>query len=87
MAEVRGRGLLQAIEIVGDRETLSPYPEADNIANRVVAAAMDEGVFFYAGGTGEFRDMVCMGPPFIIDEAQIDELVGALVEAVNRVCR
>ena len=87
VAEVRGRGLLQAIEIVQDRETLEPYPEADNIANRVVAKAIEQGVFFYGGGTGEVRDIVCMGPPFIIDESHIEEMVGALVNAIDRVCR
>ena len=86
VAEIRGRGLLQAIEIVRDRDTLEPYPEADNISGRVVANALKQGVFFYGGGTGEFRDMVCMGPPFIIDDSHIDTMVETLASAVESVC-
>ena len=52
VAEVRGRGLLQAIEIVRDVETLEPYPRDDNLTGRLVGAALKRGVFFYGGGTG-----------------------------------
>lgn len=86
VAEVRGLGLLQAVEIVRDRETLEPYEEADNIASRVVSEGMKEGVFFYGGGTGEFRDIVCMGPPFIIDDGHVDTMVQTLANAIDRVC-
>ncbi|MFV2089241.1 MAG: aspartate aminotransferase family protein [Pseudomonadales bacterium] len=87
IAEVRGRGLLQAIEIVQDRESLEPYPESAKIANRVVARAIKEGVFFYGGGTGEIRDIVCMGPPFIIEESQLDTMVEVLGRAIDSVCK
>jgi len=86
VAEVRGRGLLQAIEIVSDRDTLTPYPESDNIANRVVGDAIRRGVFFYGGGTGEIRDIVCMGPPFIVDEAHLDTMVETLSQSIDAVC-
>ncbi len=85
VAESRGRGLLQAIEIVRDLESLEPFPEEDNVTSRVVAKALEKGVFFYGGGTGAVRDIVCMGPPFIIDEAQINQMVSVLVDAVNEV--
>ena len=83
VAEVRGRGLLQAIEVVADRDTLTPYPAADTISNRIVAQGLDKGVFFYGGGTGEVRDIVCLGPPFIIDETHIDTMANVLLESVN----
>jgi adenosylmethionine-8-amino-7-oxononanoate aminotransferase len=84
---VRGLGLLRAVEIVRSRDTLEPYEESDNIASRVVTEALKEGVFFYSGGTGEYRDMICMGPPFTIDERHVDTMVEALVVAIDRVCR
>ncbi len=86
VAEIRGRGLLQAVEIVRDRDTLTPYEEADNVANRIVARALARGVFFYGGGTGEFRDMVCLGPPFIIDETHVETMVTTLAAAIDAVC-
>jgi adenosylmethionine-8-amino-7-oxononanoate aminotransferase len=85
VAEVRGRGLLAAIEVVADRDTLAPYPETAGISNRIIGHALKRGVFFYGGGTGEVRDIVCMGPPFIIEDGHIETLVGVLREAVDEV--
>ncbi|MDP6374933.1 MAG: aminotransferase class III-fold pyridoxal phosphate-dependent enzyme [Pseudomonadales bacterium] len=84
VAEVRGRGLLQAIELVEDRDTLEPFAAERNITNRVVGAGLKRGVFFYGGGTGVVRDIVCMGPPFIITEAEIDFMVDTLSAAVDQ---
>ncbi|HEX7035118.1 MAG TPA: aminotransferase class III-fold pyridoxal phosphate-dependent enzyme [Pseudomonadales bacterium] len=85
VAEVRGRGLLLAIEIVQDRDRLTPYPLAHDVTNRIVRSALQRGVFFYSGGTGEVRDIVCLGPPFIIDDEHIDTMVRVLREAVDEV--
>jgi adenosylmethionine-8-amino-7-oxononanoate aminotransferase len=87
VAEVRGRGLLQAIEIVKDRATLAPFDVSANITNRVVGAALKRGVFFYGGGTGDVRDIVCMGPPFIIGDAEIETMVRVLSESLDEVLR
>jgi hypothetical protein len=83
VAEVRGRGLLRAIEVVRNVETLEPYPESANITNRIVAAALERGVFFYGGGTGEIRDIVCMGPAFVIEDADLTRMAHTLREAVD----
>ena len=86
VAEARGLGLLQAIEIVADRESLTPYPESARIATRVVAAGLKHGVFYYAGGTGEVRDIVCLGPAFIITTDEVETMVNVLRQAVDEVC-
>jgi adenosylmethionine-8-amino-7-oxononanoate aminotransferase len=85
VAEVRGRGLLQAIEIVTDRATLAPFPATANITNRVIGAALKRGVFFYTGGTGDVRDIICIGPPFTITEDEIDTIVAVLSESLDDV--
>lgn len=85
VAEVRGKGLLLAIEIVQDRESLDLYPEQAAIANRVVGSALRRGVFFYGGGTGAVRDIVCMGPAFIIEDAHMVTMTEVLLDAVNEV--
>jgi adenosylmethionine-8-amino-7-oxononanoate aminotransferase len=87
VVEVRGRGLLQALEIVTDRTTLTPFPVSANVTNRVIGAALKRGVFFYMGGTGDVRDIVCIGPPFTIDERDVDTIVGVLSESVDDVLR
>ncbi len=85
VAEVRGRGLLQAIEIVADRGTLEPFAADARITDRVLGAGLERGVFFYPGGTGEVRDIVCMGPPFTVTEAEIDHMVDVLHESLDAV--
>jgi adenosylmethionine-8-amino-7-oxononanoate aminotransferase len=87
VAEVRGAGLLLAIEVVRDRATLEPFAEADGVSGRIVGHALRNGVFFYGGGTGAVRDIVCLGPPFIIDDEHIDTMVRVLAEAVDAVTR
>lgn len=83
VAEVRGRGLLLAIEVVRDRETLEPFPESSAVTNRIVGAALERGVFFYGGGTGEIRDIVCMGPAFVIGDADLVRIAETLRAAVD----
>jgi len=85
VAEVRGRGLLQAIEIVADRATLTRYPIDANVTDRVVGAGLSRGVFFYPGGTGEVRDIICLGPAYTVTEEEIDRMVEVLTEAVDHV--
>ena len=84
VAEVRGLGLLQAVELVKDKATLESFPQKANVTARVVGAGLKNGVFFYPGGgaggeAGEARDVIVLGPPFIIDDDQIDE-IGAVLE-------
>jgi adenosylmethionine-8-amino-7-oxononanoate aminotransferase len=86
VAEVRGRGLLQAVEVVSDPDSLQPFPESADIANRIVARALDHGVFYYGGGTGEFRDMVCMGPAFTVQDEHLDTMAEVLAQSIEEVC-
>lgn len=85
VAEVRGRGLLAAIEVVENRESLERCPLEAGVTNQIVARGLEKGVFFYGGGTGDVRDVVCMGPPFIISEDEIDLMVATLLESVDEV--
>ncbi len=83
MAEVRGLGLLQAVEIVRDRDRLEPFDEDARITARVVGAGLKHDVFFYPGGTGVARDIVCLGPPLISTEADIDLMVDVLARSID----
>jgi len=83
VAEIRGRGLFWALEIVRDRETLEQFPLEANVAAAVTAAGLKRGVFFYSGGTGPVRDITVLGPPFVISDAELDLLVDTLAEAID----
>lgn len=83
VAEVRGRGLLQAVEVVADRDTLRPFPIEANLAVKIVSESLKRGVFFYGGGTGEVRDLVCMGPPFIVTDSELTRMADVLAESID----
>jgi adenosylmethionine-8-amino-7-oxononanoate aminotransferase len=83
VAEVRGLGLMRAVEIVRDRETLERFPADARITRRIVAEGLKRGVFFYPGGSGKAQDVIMLGPPFIVSEEDIDLLVTVLQEAID----
>lgn len=82
VAEIRGQGLLIALEVVEDRDTLAPYPESERIAEKLVAHALDNGVFFYAGGTGVVRDILTIGAPYTMVDEDLDLIVDTLEGAL-----
>ena len=71
VAEIRGQGLLIGVEIVKEKEGLISFDEKEKITNQIVGKGLENGVFFYPGGTGEYRDIICLGPAFIVDEEDI----------------
>ena len=83
LGEVRGKGLLAAVELVKDRETLEHFPEELSITDKIVSRGLKKGVFFYGGGTGNVRDLVCFGPTFTITESQLDQVVDTFIDCVN----
>ena len=85
LGEVRGKGLLVAVELVKDRETLELFPEEEAVTNKIIGKGLEKGVFFYGGGTGIVRDLVCFGPTFTITEAQLDRVVDTFVDCVDEV--
>jgi len=89
VGDVRGRGLLWAVELVADKATKTPFPIAAGLTAKVVAAGIANGIFVYPGGVDPARDVITLGPPFTISESEI-ELIGerlerAIVSAVARV--
>jgi adenosylmethionine-8-amino-7-oxononanoate aminotransferase len=86
VGDIRGRGLFRGVELVEDRATKRPFDPARKLHARIKSAAMDEGLIVYpAGGTinGREGDHILIAPPFIIEDAQIDELVGKLSRALE----
>ncbi|HMO47336.1 MAG TPA: aspartate aminotransferase family protein [Rubrivivax sp.] len=87
VGDLRGRGLFQAVELVADRATKLPFDPALKLHARIKAHAMAEGLLVYPmGGTidGRSGDHVLLAPPFIVDDAALDEIVQRLASAVDR---
>ena len=83
VAEIRGIGLWAAVELVRDRDTLEPWPADIDFTTQVVFRGLTEGVFFYPGGSGTAKDVVLMGPAFVIAEAELDLMVSVLTAAID----
>lgn len=88
VGDIRGRGLFRGIELVADRATKDPFDPNRGVAAKIKKAAFEEGLICYPmSGTidGRRGDHVLLAPPFIIDDAQIDELVDKLDRAISKV--
>ncbi|MFC4347785.1 aspartate aminotransferase family protein [Kordiimonas lipolytica] len=85
VGDIRGRGLMQALEFVVDRETKEPFPPEKQLWAKLQKTAMTHGLMCYPnGGTidGIKGDHVILAPPYIISEAQVDEMVEKLEKSV-----
>jgi adenosylmethionine-8-amino-7-oxononanoate aminotransferase len=80
IGDVRGLGLLNAIEIVADPVTKAMFPRERDIPKELGRIAMQEGLLIYARRTfgGRFGDWLMMTPPLIIAGDEIDILMELL---------
>jgi len=80
IGDVRGMGLMQALELVKDRKTKEPHPQA---VVKVFEETKKRGVLIGKGGL--YGNVIRMGPPLIATKDDMDELVLALDEALATV--
>lgn len=88
VGDIRGRGLLQAVEFVADRKTKEPFDRSVQFTEKVVRASRHRGVLLYHGigcADGVRGDQVLMGPPLVITDEEVDEVASVLAEAVREV--
>jgi adenosylmethionine-8-amino-7-oxononanoate aminotransferase len=86
VGDVRGRGLLQGVELVADRGTKEAFEPKLKMHARVKREAMARGLMVYPmGGTvdGMRGDHVLIAPPFIVDDGAVEVIVERLGEAVD----
>lgn len=86
VGDIRGVGLFQGVELVMDRDSKEPFNPSDKLHARIKAAAFAEGLICYPmGGTidGIRGDHVLLAPPFILEDAQVEELADKLSRAIT----
>ena len=85
VGDIRGRGLLLALEFVQDRSTKEPFAPERRLHAVLKQKAMERGLMVYPmGGTidGQRGDHVLLAPPFIATAADLSEIVSRLEDAV-----
>lgn len=88
--DIRGRGLLLAIELSSDGKGGKPFAPEAKVSDRIKAQAMELGLACYPGsGTidGTRGDHILLAPPYIATPDDITAIVERLGKAVDIVCR
>ncbi|HCU90854.1 MAG TPA: hypothetical protein DGR97_12965 [Gammaproteobacteria bacterium] len=81
VGEVRGLGLIGAIDIVKDREDRSTFDPDLKLPLRLFRGILDKGVIARAAGVSG----IAMCPPYVVEPAEIDTIIGAIHETVDEV--
>jgi L-2,4-diaminobutyrate transaminase len=82
VGEVRGEGMLCAVELVADRDRRTFFEADRKIGAKVVAALLNRGVIARAMPQG---DIIGFAPPLCLTRAEADIVVGAAAEALKEV--
>ena len=82
VGEVRGMGLVAAVEFVADRDPMTAFDPALKVAARITRASLDRGVITRALPAA---DTISFSPPFVVTEEEIGEMVAGTREALDQV--
>ncbi len=80
VGEVRGRGLIAAVEFTAGTSPTKLFDPLGSVATKVDAYCLEHGVITRVLPES---DTVSFSPPFVITEAEIDEIVGVVREAAD----
>jgi adenosylmethionine-8-amino-7-oxononanoate aminotransferase len=88
VGDVRGLGLMIGVELVADQTSKTPFARAEQVTERVLAAAREDGLLLYSS-TGHVDgidgDLVMLGPPFVISDEECALVVERTWRAVDRI--
>ena len=78
VGEVRGKGLMIALDLVQDKQTREPIDPMGGYASRVAEIARENGVLVRPVGT-----KIILSPPLVIGQAECDAIVAALAAGLD----
>ncbi|HEY0106084.1 MAG TPA: aminotransferase [Rhizomicrobium sp.] len=82
VGEVRGQGLLAAIELVRDRTERKFFPDPGAVGTLCRNYCFEDGLVSRA-----IRDTMVLAPPLIVSEGEIEEIVATLKSAIDRTAK
>ena len=78
VGEVRGLGLIGAVELVADKASKAPFDPIGKVGAHFVGRAIEHGLIVRNLG-----DAIAVCPPLIIAEQEIDQLLGRFAKALD----
>jgi hypothetical protein len=88
VGDIRGRGLLLALELVENRKAKTPFDPELAVHERAKADAFERGLLIYpSGGTvdGRSGDHILLAPPYTVSDDELEmivDLLGKTMEAI-----
>jgi 4-aminobutyrate aminotransferase-like enzyme len=82
IGDVRGMGMMQALELVRDRQTKEPGTQE---ALQLLERTRENGLLVGRGGM--FGNVIRMGPPMNISKVDVDEAIRALDKSLDEVTK
>ena len=80
VGDVRGLGLMCAVELVEDKATKKPFDASRKMGERVLKECYKNGLVSRIRG-----DIYCVAPAFVVTDEQIDTIVNVLGAAIKTV--
>jgi adenosylmethionine-8-amino-7-oxononanoate aminotransferase len=87
VGDVRGKGLMMAVEFVKDRATKAPFPRAEKFAERFTEKAFQNGLVLWpnvGNADGTNGDLIMISPPFTVTREEISEMVTLLKKTLEQ---
>jgi putrescine---pyruvate transaminase len=80
VGHVRSLGLIAAVEVVADKATKAQFPPEASVSQRLYEALLERGLY-----TRVLFDCICLAPPLVITEAEIDRMAAIIAETIPAV--
>jgi adenosylmethionine-8-amino-7-oxononanoate aminotransferase len=80
VGNVRGLGLMAAVEVVADKTTKQLFPPSAGVTQKLPEALLDRGLY-----TRVALDCICLAPPLMTSDDIIDRIVETVRDAVPAV--
>ncbi len=80
VGHVRGQGLMAAVEVVADRATRAYFPAALGLSQKLMDGMLERGLY-----TRAVMDCVCIAPPLMTSDTDLDRIVDIVGETIQDV--
>lgn len=80
VAEIRGQGLIGAVEFVSSKSPLKAFDPSEKVAARITKRSLELGVITRALPAA---DTISFSPPFTVTESELDQMVSVTRQAAD----